>query len=84
MLWRADTSGAAPAKPLAECDAPAISAKGVIACEKAGQVWTVSADGKDFARAFFDRGRITDMAWSPDGTRLAYVSRREGHALIGI
>ncbi len=84
MLWRADTSGATPAKPLAECDAPAISAKGVIACEKAGQVWTVSADGKDFARAFFDRGRIADMAWSPDGSRLAYVSRREGHALIGI
>jgi dipeptidyl aminopeptidase/acylaminoacyl peptidase len=83
MLWRADLSGAA-ARPLAECDAPAISAKGIIACEKTGQVWTVSADGKDFARAFFDRGRITDMAWSPDGTRLAYVSRREGHALIGI
>jgi dipeptidyl aminopeptidase/acylaminoacyl peptidase len=84
MLWRADTSGATPAKPLAECDAPAISAKGVIACEKSGQVWTASTDGKDFARAFFDRGRITDMAWSPDGSRLAYVSRREGYALIGI
>ncbi len=83
MLWHADLSGAA-ARPLAECDAPAISAKGVIACEKSGQVWTVSADGKDFGRAFFDRGRIADMAWSPDGTRLAYVSRREGHALIGI
>lgn len=84
MLWRADSSGATPARALAECDAPAISAKGTIACEKSGQVWTVSADGKDFARLFFDRGRITDMAWSPDGSQLAYVSRREGHALIGI
>ena len=82
MLWRADMSGTT--KALAECDAPAISAKGVIACEKSGQVWTVSADGKDFARAFFDRGRIGSLTWSPDGSRLAYVSRREGHALIGV
>ena len=83
MLWRAESAGGA-ARSLAECDAPAISATGTIACEKSGQVWTVSADGTNFARAFFDRGRIADMAWSPDGTRLAYVSRREGHALIGI
>ena len=83
MLWRADVASAA-ATPLAECDAPAISATGTIACEKAGQVWTVSADGKTSARLFFDRGQIGGLAWSPDGTRLAYVSRREGHALIGI
>lgn len=85
MLWRADTSGTAPAaKALAECDAPAVSARGTIACEKAGQVWTVDADGRNFARLFFDRGRVGSLAWSPDGTRLAYVSRREGHALIGV
>jgi dipeptidyl aminopeptidase/acylaminoacyl peptidase len=82
MLWRAEVGGGA--KPLAECDAPAVSAKGTIACLKSGQLWTVGADGTNFARLFFDRGRITDMAWSPDGSRLAYVSRREGHGLIGI
>ena len=84
MLWRADATGAMPAKALAECDAPAISARGVIACEKAGQVWTLASDGTGFARLFFDRGRVGSLAWSPDGSRLAYVSRREGHALIGI
>jgi dipeptidyl aminopeptidase/acylaminoacyl peptidase len=81
MLWRADAAGA---RALAECDAPAVSASGTIACIKAGQVWTVKPDGSGFARLFFDRGRASDLAWSPDGKRLAFVSRREGHALIGV
>ncbi|MEI6418943.1 MAG: prolyl oligopeptidase family serine peptidase, partial [Sphingomonadales bacterium] len=67
-----------------ECDAPAVSAKGTITCLKAGQVWQVGADGKGFARLFFDRGRLSDLSWSPDGSKLAFTSSREGHALIGI
>ena len=89
MLWRADLAGGAGALAggagaLAECDAPAVSAKGMIVCLKAGQVWQVGADGKGFARLFFDRGRLSDLAWSPDGSKLAFTTRREGHALIGI
>ncbi|WP_310497608.1 DPP IV N-terminal domain-containing protein, partial [Sandarakinorhabdus sp.] len=84
MLWRADLASGAAAQALAECDAPAVSAKGTIACMKAGQAWHVGADGKGFAQLFFDRGKLSDLAWSPDGTRLAFTSRREGHALIGI
>ncbi len=80
-LWRADADGA---RALAECDAPAVSATGTIACIRAGQVWTVKPDGSGFARLFFDRGTVSALRWSPDGSRLAYVSRREGHALIGI
>ncbi|MBS0433142.1 MAG: S9 family peptidase [Proteobacteria bacterium] len=35
-------------------------------------------------RLFFDRGKDSELRWSPDGTRLAFVSDRDDHAFIGI
>ncbi len=83
-LWAADPTGAKPAAKLVEGDAPAISAKGVLAYVKDSQVWTAKLDGKDAERLFFDRGKNSALAWSPDGTRLAFVSDREDHAFIGV
>ena len=31
-----------------------------------------------------DLGRDGSLAWSPDGTRLAFVSNRTGHSLVGV
>ncbi len=83
-LWTADPTGAKPAAKLLEGDAPAVSAKGALAYIKDGQVWTAKLDGKDAERLFFDRGKDCALAWSPDGTRLAFVSDREDHAFIGV
>ncbi|QUD88907.1 S9 family peptidase [Phenylobacterium montanum] len=83
-LWAADPTGAKPAQKLVEGDAPAISPKGVLAYVKDGQVWTAALDGKDGHRLFFDRGKDGALAWSPDGSRLAFVSNREDHAFIGV
>ena len=83
-LWSADPAGARPAQKLVEGDAPAISATGVLAYVKDGQVWTAKLDGKDGQRLFFDRGKDSALAWSPDGSRLAFVSDREDHAFIGV
>jgi dipeptidyl aminopeptidase/acylaminoacyl peptidase len=33
---------------------------------------------------FFDRGNDGELRWSPDGSRLAFVSDRSGHSFIGI
>jgi dipeptidyl aminopeptidase/acylaminoacyl peptidase len=83
-IWAADAAGGAPVK-VAEGDAPAISAKGVLAYIKDKQVWTAPLDGKGPpARLFFDRGVDGDLAWSPDGERLAFVSDRGDHAFIGV
>jgi dipeptidyl aminopeptidase/acylaminoacyl peptidase len=83
-IWAPHLSGGAPVK-VAEGDAPAISAQGVLAYIANDQVWTAPLDGKGKAeRLFFDRGKDGDLHWSPDGSRLAFVSHRGDHAFIGV
>ena len=83
-IWSASLGGGKLVK-IVEGDAPAISAKGVLAFIKDDQVWTAPLDGKGKpALLFFDRGRDGDLRWSPDGTRLAFVSSRGDHSFIGI
>src|SRR5665213_172063 len=83
-IWSAATSGGAPVE-VAKGDAPAVSARGALAFIKDHQVWTAPAAGKGKAeRLFFDRGHDEALAWSPDGSRLAFVSDRGDDALIGV
>jgi len=83
-IWSASLSGAAPVK-IAEGDAPALSSKGELAYIKDDQVWTTTLDGKGKPeRLFFDRGKDKDLRWSPDGTKLAFVSDRSDHSFIGV
>lgn len=82
-IW-ASVSGGPPAK-VAEGEGPIVSAQGRIAFIRDDQVWTVGAGGKDKPRKLFhDRGKIDEIAWSPDGTRLAFVSQRGDHSFIGV
>jgi dipeptidyl aminopeptidase/acylaminoacyl peptidase len=84
-IWAAKLSGGAPVM-VAEGDAPAISSRGDLAYIKDGQVWTAPLAGKTKPkRLFFDRGDDGVLTWSPDGTKLAFVSDRDGdHSFIGI
>ncbi len=84
-IWSAAFSGGPP-HLLAEGDAPSISPDNRrVAFLKDGAAWMAPVDGSSEAkRLLFIRGRTKSLTWSPDGSRLAFVSSREAHALIGV
>jgi dipeptidyl aminopeptidase/acylaminoacyl peptidase len=84
-IWAVPFEGGAPRK-LTEGDEPAPSpTSDSVAYLSKGAVWVLSlADSAKPKAFFFDRGRDRDLQWSPDGTRLAFVSGRGDHAFIGL
>ncbi|MFB0518676.1 MAG: DPP IV N-terminal domain-containing protein, partial [Acidobacteriota bacterium] len=50
-----------------------------------GQLFIAPLDGSGKAKPLFEgRGRNGSQRWSPDGSRLAFVSQRDDHSFIGI
>ncbi|UAJ10845.1 prolyl oligopeptidase family serine peptidase [Glacieibacterium megasporae] len=84
-IWTALAAGGTPVK-VAEGDHPKLSATGRLAYVKDGQVWTAPLDGGKAKpeRLFYDAGKDADLTWSPNGTKLAFVSHRRDHNLIGV
>ncbi len=85
-LWIVAVAGGPP-KRLAEGSAPAVSPDGTWAAfVRNGQVWRVSLEADDPApeRLFTIRGRAAALRFSPDGTRLAFVSNRGDHSFVGV
>jgi dipeptidyl aminopeptidase/acylaminoacyl peptidase len=76
-IWKVSIEGGAPPAKVADGSSPAISAKGEIAYMRGGEV---HRDGKKW---FTGRG-ISQLAWSPDGSRMAFVTNRGTHSLIGV
>lgn len=83
-LWAADLTGAKPPVKVGEGNAPTLSAKNVLAFIKQHKVWTTRLDGTQAHLLFFDRGADRDLAWSPDGSRLAFESNRDDHSFVGV
>ena len=72
-------------KKIGEGISPVISPDGKqIAYISSSQVWLAAGDSLNPVKLFQSRGNQTQLRWSPDGSKLAYVSRRSGHAIIGI
>ncbi len=86
QLWSVPVAGGAP-RVLAEGgDEPAVAPRGDrVAFVKDRQVWVAPVDGSAPARRLVaSRGDVSELRWSPDGARLAFVSGRGDHAFVGV
>ena len=82
-VWIAPLTGGAPRK-LAEGHSPAVSPKGdELAYILKDQVWLVKlVEGAKPEQLVHDKGGSGSLRWSPDGARLAFVSRRGDHGFV--
>ncbi|CAN5137511.1 S9 family peptidase [soil metagenome] len=73
-------------KILSEGDSPVISPKNDrVTFIKGNQAWSIPIDGSTEAKNLFtSRGSVGSLEWSPDGSKLAFVSSRGDHSFIGI
>src|SRR5437867_4505733 len=80
------TGGALSPRRLGEGSSPAVSPKGDrVAFLRRGQIWWVPlADSAAPQQPIHARGRAGALRWSPDGSALAFVSRRDDHAFVGV
>ncbi len=85
QIWSVPFGGGEPSS-LGEGESPVISSSSdAVAFEKDRQLWIVPIDGSAPARRLFTaRGSNGGALWSPDGTKLAFVSNRGDHSFIGI
>jgi dipeptidyl aminopeptidase/acylaminoacyl peptidase len=85
QTWSVPFAGGDPVL-LGDGDLPVVSPKSdAVVFERGGQLWSVPIDGSAAARQLFAaRGTQGDVQWSPDGSRLAFVSNRGDHSFVGV
>jgi dipeptidyl aminopeptidase/acylaminoacyl peptidase len=73
------------AKLLGEGHSPSVSPKGDnVAYLFKGQVWLAKLSGGKPEQLIHSNGETESLHWSPDGSKLAFASRRGDHAFIGV
>ena len=82
-VWVVAWAGGEPRK-LDAGHSPKISPRGTIAYIRDGQIWLASLDGSDKPTQLVVRGQNRSEQWSPDGSRLAFVSSRGDHSFIAV
>jgi dipeptidyl aminopeptidase/acylaminoacyl peptidase len=84
-IWIVPTAGGTPRK-ITEGSQPALSPQGGrLVFIRKNELWLVGLkDGDKPAQLVHTKGNASDLQWSPDGARLAYVIGRGDHSFIGV
>jgi dipeptidyl aminopeptidase/acylaminoacyl peptidase len=82
-VWTIAWTGGDP-KRVDAGHSPDVSPRGTIAYVKDGQIWLAPLDGSEKPQQLVIRGQNFEPHWSPDGSKLAFVSARGDHSFIGI
>jgi dipeptidyl aminopeptidase/acylaminoacyl peptidase len=84
-VWRVSVDGGEPVR-IGPGSNPAPSPRGDgVAFTRKGQVFWGPVDGsKEPAALLQTRGGSGQLRWSPDGSRLAFVSNRGNHGFVGV
>lgn len=84
-IWRISIDGGQPIR-IGQGNSPAISPKGdAVAFLRRGQIYLARLDTlKEPTQLVQARGSSGSLRWSPDGTKLAFVSSRGEHSFIGV
>ena len=82
-VWVTAWTGGAPVK-IDAGNSPVVSTSGQIAYRRDGEMWTSSVKPGEKPKQIVVRGKDQPVEWSPDGTRLLFVSDRGDHSFVGI
>jgi dipeptidyl aminopeptidase/acylaminoacyl peptidase len=84
-LWRIGAEGGEPVR-IGAGSSPTTAPDGDgVAYLRGGQIWWASLSGENDPDVLVSaRGSAGSLRWSPDGARLAFVSRRGDHSFVGV